>query len=149
MEVTESGFYYFIFANENEIQDNFLSAKFDLHKTGTIHILRKHILRLFGPPYPLRKHVLCTKNKLWFSNPPPHYPSPLQAYVIYELALSTKTFWMLSNPNRPTLWSKLFDFTLPWYVKDCNVTILAMKNIVYSANKKWWRHTYFSIHLPQ
>jgi len=33
LEVTESGFYYFIFANENEIQDNFLSAKFDLHKT--------------------------------------------------------------------------------------------------------------------
>ena len=29
----ESGFYYFIFANENELTDNFLSAKFDLHKT--------------------------------------------------------------------------------------------------------------------
>ena len=33
LEVSESGFYYFIFANENEITDNFLSAKFDLHKT--------------------------------------------------------------------------------------------------------------------
>ncbi len=29
----ETGFYYFIFANENEITDNFLSATFDLHKT--------------------------------------------------------------------------------------------------------------------
>ena len=33
MEVEETGFYYFIFANENEITDNFLSASFDLHKT--------------------------------------------------------------------------------------------------------------------
>jgi len=33
LDVSESGFYYFIFANENEIRDNFLSAKFDLHKT--------------------------------------------------------------------------------------------------------------------
>jgi hypothetical protein len=33
LEVSETGFYYFIFANENEITDNFLSAKFDLHKT--------------------------------------------------------------------------------------------------------------------
>lgn len=32
-EVRESGFYYFIFANENEMTDNFLSARFDLHKT--------------------------------------------------------------------------------------------------------------------
>lgn len=32
-EVRESGFYYFIFANENELTDNFLSARFDLHKT--------------------------------------------------------------------------------------------------------------------
>ena len=33
LEVSETGFYYFIFANENEMTDNFLSAKFDLHKT--------------------------------------------------------------------------------------------------------------------
>ena len=33
LEVSETGFYYFIFANENELTDNFLSAKFDLHKT--------------------------------------------------------------------------------------------------------------------
>ena len=33
LEVQESGFYYFIFTNENEITDNFLSAQFDLHKT--------------------------------------------------------------------------------------------------------------------
>ena len=32
--VNRTGFYYFIFANENEITDNFLSAKFNLHKTG-------------------------------------------------------------------------------------------------------------------
>ena len=31
--MNETGFYYFIFANENEITDNFLSATFDLHKT--------------------------------------------------------------------------------------------------------------------
>ena len=33
LSVNETGFYYFIFANENEITDNFLSAKFQLHKT--------------------------------------------------------------------------------------------------------------------
>ena len=31
--ITESGFYYFIFANENEIRPNFMSVRFDLHKT--------------------------------------------------------------------------------------------------------------------
>ena len=31
--MNETGFYYFIFANENEITDNFLSATFDMHKT--------------------------------------------------------------------------------------------------------------------
>jgi len=31
--VSETGFYYFIFANENEITDNFLSARFDMRKT--------------------------------------------------------------------------------------------------------------------
>ena len=29
----ETGFYYFIFANENELTDNFMFAAFDLHKT--------------------------------------------------------------------------------------------------------------------
>lgn len=33
-EVAQTGFYYFIFANENEITDNFLFATFDLHKTA-------------------------------------------------------------------------------------------------------------------
>jgi hypothetical protein len=32
-DVTETGFYYFIFANENEIVDNFLVANFNLQKT--------------------------------------------------------------------------------------------------------------------
>eukprot|EP00095_Tigriopus_kingsejongensis_P000099 maker-scaffold1424_size42081-snap-gene-0.12 protein:Tk00099 transcript:maker-scaffold1424_size42081-snap-gene-0.12-mRNA-1 annotation:"hypothetical protein DAPPUDRAFT_299891" len=32
-EVSQTGFYYFIFANENEIMDNFLYATFDLRKT--------------------------------------------------------------------------------------------------------------------
>ena len=31
--ITESGFYYFIFANENEIRPNFMRVRFDLHKT--------------------------------------------------------------------------------------------------------------------
>ncbi len=34
VNVDASGFYYFIFANENEITDNFLSASFDLHKSA-------------------------------------------------------------------------------------------------------------------
>ena len=40
---------------------------------GTIHILRKHIFRLFEPPSPLRKHVFSTENKqkMAFSDPPP------------------------------------------------------------------------------
>ena len=28
-----SGFYYFIFSNENEITSNFVAANFDMHKT--------------------------------------------------------------------------------------------------------------------
>merc|ERR1719427_770311 len=32
-EVHSTGFYYFIFTNENEITDNFVAANFDLHKT--------------------------------------------------------------------------------------------------------------------
>ena len=31
--IEESGFYYFIFANENEIRPNFMRVRFDLHKT--------------------------------------------------------------------------------------------------------------------
>ena len=31
--ITETGFYYFIFANENEITPNFMRVRFDLHKT--------------------------------------------------------------------------------------------------------------------
>ena len=40
---------------------------------GTIHILRKHILRPFGPPS-LSKYYLGNENKqkLLFSNPFPH-----------------------------------------------------------------------------
>jgi len=34
-EVHSTGFYYFIFTNENEITDNFVAANFDLHKTVT------------------------------------------------------------------------------------------------------------------
>ena len=86
LEVTESGFYYFIFANENEIQDNFLSAKFDLHKTGTIHILRRHILRLFGPPSPTPYvsmfYVLQISKNCRFLTPLPLYYT--SAYVIFE-----------------------------------------------------------------
>lgn len=33
LEVSDTAFYYFIFANENEMTDNFLSARFELHKT--------------------------------------------------------------------------------------------------------------------
>ena len=54
----------------------------DVRLLGTIHILRKHIFRIFGPPFPLRKHVFSTENKqkLAFSDPSP----PTSAYVIYE-----------------------------------------------------------------
>ena len=31
--MNQTGFYYFIFANENEITDNFLHASFSLNKT--------------------------------------------------------------------------------------------------------------------
>ena len=43
---------------------------------GTIHKLRKHIFRIFGPRSPLHKHVFSTENKqkLAFSDSPP----PLQ-----------------------------------------------------------------------
>ncbi len=34
LEAEETGFYYFIFANENEITDNFLFADFHLNKTA-------------------------------------------------------------------------------------------------------------------
>ena len=41
------------------------------HLYGTIHLLRKHIFRIFAPPPPLIKHVFSTerKQKLPFSNP--------------------------------------------------------------------------------
>ena len=43
---------------------------------ATIHLLRNHIFRLFGPLSLLCKHVLCTENKqrLPFSN----LPLPIQ-----------------------------------------------------------------------
>ena len=38
-------------------------AKDEKGNYGTIHILRKHIFRIFGPPSPLlRKHVFSTEN---------------------------------------------------------------------------------------
>ena len=48
---------------------------------GTIHILRNHIFRNFGPPSPLSNHVFSTENnrKLTFSDPPP----PLQVITEY------------------------------------------------------------------
>ena len=51
---------------------------------GTIHILRKHIFRIFRPPAPVRKHVFSTENKqkLAFSDPLP--PKSASANVIYE-----------------------------------------------------------------
>ena len=57
---------------------------------ATIHILRNHIFKLFGPPSPLCKHVLCTENKqkLPFSDTtvlPPFHPK--RAYVIYVWSL--------------------------------------------------------------
>ena len=53
---------------------------------GTIHILRNHIFRIFGPPPPLRNHVFSTENnqKLAFSDPP---SPPTSDYVIYEWSL--------------------------------------------------------------
>ena len=53
---------------------------------GTIHILRNHIFRIFGPPSPLRNHVFSTENnqKLAFSDPP---SPPTSDYVIYEWSL--------------------------------------------------------------
>ena len=39
-------------------------AKDEKGNYGTIHILRKHIFRIFGPPSsPLRKPVFSSKNK--------------------------------------------------------------------------------------
>ena len=42
LEASETGFYYFIFANENELTDNFLFADFRLHKT-TFDVSRNRI----------------------------------------------------------------------------------------------------------
>ena len=51
---------------------------------GTIHILRKHIFRLFGPTYSLVSmfYVLEISKKMQFFNPPTIPPTI--AYVIYE-----------------------------------------------------------------
>ena len=42
LDASETGFYYFIFANENELTDNFLFADFRLHKT-TFDVSRNRI----------------------------------------------------------------------------------------------------------
>ena len=57
---------------------------------GTIHILRNHIFRIFGPPPPLRNHVFSTENnqKLAFSDPPSPHTSD---YVIYEWSPTLQT----------------------------------------------------------
>ena len=48
---------------EDERERMFLQiSEYCLPKLGTIHILRKHIAGLFGPPSPLRKHVFSTEN---------------------------------------------------------------------------------------
>ena len=51
---------------------------------GTIHTLRQHVFRIFGP-FPLRKHVFSTENKqrLAFCHPFP----PTSVYVVYEWSL--------------------------------------------------------------
>ena len=62
-----------------------LEQLIDGHVQGTIHILRNHIFRIFGPPSPpLRNHVFSTENnqKLAFSDPPALPPT--SDYVIYE-----------------------------------------------------------------
>ena len=42
LEATQTGFYYFIFANENEITDNFMTARFNMAKT--VFDVRENIL---------------------------------------------------------------------------------------------------------
>ena len=67
---------------------------------GIIHILRKHILRLFGPPSPQRKHIFWTESrqKLQFSNP--SYPFT-SAYVIYERSsIANSSSWREQAPKR-------------------------------------------------
>ena len=57
---------------------------------GTIHILRKHIFGIFGPPSPPTSACLIStknKQKLAFSDPPPPSP-PTSADVIYEWSLT-------------------------------------------------------------
>ena len=60
-----------------------------------IHIIRKHIFRIFGLPSPLlRKHVLVLRiSKNW------HFLTPLtrtSAYVIYEWSFWRGSLWNLS-----------------------------------------------------
>ena len=52
---------------------SFHFSKFALHQLdfGTIHILCKHIFRLFEPPPPFLYRHIESKQKLSFSNPPP------------------------------------------------------------------------------
>merc|ERR1712051_477721 len=49
----------------------------------TIHILRKHIFRILGPPSSLCNHVFSTENKQKLAFLYPSLP-PTSAYVIYE-----------------------------------------------------------------
>ena len=53
---------------------------------GTIHILRKHIFRIFGPPsLPYVSIILVLRiSKNWAFMPP---PPPTSAYVLYEWSL--------------------------------------------------------------
>ena len=69
---------------------------------GTIHILRKHIFRIFGPPPPYLSIFLVLRiSKNW------HFMSPLHtsAYLIYEWSLTSNVFLLSPLFVRLTVYS--------------------------------------------
>ena len=64
-----------------------LSCHQSIESFVTVHILRKDIFRLLGPPPLLRKHIFSSGNQqiLTFFPPPPS--TSTSVYVIYEWSL--------------------------------------------------------------
>ena len=100
---------------------------------GTIHILRNHIFRIFGPPSSLRNRVFSTENnqKQAFSDPPP----PLQVlYVIYEWSLMVDLYY------------ELHEFLLYYYYVSMNQSLCIgersykMSSFLISQNVKNFSH---------
>ena len=75
---------------------------------GTIHMLRNHIFRIFGPPSPLRNHVFSTENnqKLAFSDPPsPPYKWLRNIWMVHYVISVICLAWLMTSILSKKTWN--------------------------------------------